>query len=272
MSCTPLRLHRSRLTEERDRPARNGARRRGRGMTPDMYPLIPADARITADPPMLVLDGLQLPVASLTRWTRRRSRPCSRTAGSRSCGTGRTRRPRPAGGPPGRTAFQPDLRVPAGAPRRAEAGDQPRGRDPAQPPRRRPDGRPRPGRRPPRRRVPAAHRHHRGQGLLEPRDQHRHRPATSPLPAAAPRLGRDLPDRYFHHPGGEHESYADTPATAGKTRRRRRHRTRGKHKPEQILADLRRQQAAAAPADIRVRVLQLPLVPPPEAAAGTPQV
>jgi hypothetical protein len=32
-------------------------------MTPDMYPLIPADARITADPPMLVLDGLELPVA-----------------------------------------------------------------------------------------------------------------------------------------------------------------------------------------------------------------
>ena len=28
-----------------------------------MYPLIPADARITADPPMLVLDGLELPVA-----------------------------------------------------------------------------------------------------------------------------------------------------------------------------------------------------------------
>jgi hypothetical protein len=27
------------------------------------YPLIPADARITADPPMLVLDGLELPVA-----------------------------------------------------------------------------------------------------------------------------------------------------------------------------------------------------------------
>jgi hypothetical protein len=32
-------------------------------MTPDMYPLIPADARITADPPMLLLDGLELPVA-----------------------------------------------------------------------------------------------------------------------------------------------------------------------------------------------------------------
>lgn len=32
-------------------------------MTPDMYPLIPADARITADPPMLILDGLELPVA-----------------------------------------------------------------------------------------------------------------------------------------------------------------------------------------------------------------
>jgi hypothetical protein len=28
-----------------------------------MYPLIPADARITADPPTLVLDGLELPVA-----------------------------------------------------------------------------------------------------------------------------------------------------------------------------------------------------------------
>ena len=28
-----------------------------------MYPLIPADARITADPPALVLDGLELPVA-----------------------------------------------------------------------------------------------------------------------------------------------------------------------------------------------------------------
>jgi hypothetical protein len=25
-----------------------------RGMTPDLYPLIPADARITADPPMLI--------------------------------------------------------------------------------------------------------------------------------------------------------------------------------------------------------------------------
>ena len=32
-------------------------------MTPDMYPLIPADAHITADPPMIVLDGLELPVA-----------------------------------------------------------------------------------------------------------------------------------------------------------------------------------------------------------------
>jgi hypothetical protein len=32
-------------------------------VTPDMHPLIPADARITADPPMLVLDGLELPVA-----------------------------------------------------------------------------------------------------------------------------------------------------------------------------------------------------------------
>lgn len=32
-------------------------------MMPDMYPLIPADARITADPPMFVLDGLELPVA-----------------------------------------------------------------------------------------------------------------------------------------------------------------------------------------------------------------
>lgn len=32
-------------------------------MTPDMYPLIPADAHVTADPPMVVLDGLELPVA-----------------------------------------------------------------------------------------------------------------------------------------------------------------------------------------------------------------
>lgn len=32
-------------------------------MTPDMYPLMPADARITAAPPMLVLDGLELHIA-----------------------------------------------------------------------------------------------------------------------------------------------------------------------------------------------------------------
>jgi hypothetical protein len=32
-------------------------------MTRDLYPLVPADARITANPPMFILDGLELPVA-----------------------------------------------------------------------------------------------------------------------------------------------------------------------------------------------------------------
>jgi hypothetical protein len=32
-------------------------------MTQDMYPLVPADARITSDPLMFVLDGLELPIA-----------------------------------------------------------------------------------------------------------------------------------------------------------------------------------------------------------------
>ena len=76
---------------------------------------------------------------------------------------------------------------------------------------------------------------------------------------------------YFHHPGGEHESYTGAPKTAGKAGRRGRHRTPREHTPEQILADLRRQQAAAVPADIHVGVLRLPLVPPPAASAGTPQ-
>lgn len=37
--------------------------RRVRSIMTDIYPLIPADARITADPAMLVLDGLELSVA-----------------------------------------------------------------------------------------------------------------------------------------------------------------------------------------------------------------
>lgn len=44
-------------------------------MTPDMYPFIPADARITADPPMLVLDGLELPVAPAEADRLRRLKP-----------------------------------------------------------------------------------------------------------------------------------------------------------------------------------------------------
>lgn len=74
---------------------------------------------------------------------------------------------------------------------------------------------------------------------------------------------------YFHAPGREHERYTGTKGTAGKTGHRRRHRTRKGHTAEQVLADLRRQQAAAAAADIHVRVLRLPLVPPP-ATAETP--
>ena len=43
--------------------------------------------------------------------------------------------------------------------------------------------------------IPAPHRDHRGQRLLEPRNHHRHQPAAPPLPAAPARLGRDLPRR-----------------------------------------------------------------------------
>jgi hypothetical protein len=71
---------------------------------------------------------------------------------------------------------------------------------------------------------------------------------------------------YFHAPGREHERYTGTKGTAGKTRYRRRHRTRQGHTAEQVLADLCRQQAAAAAADIHVRVLRLPLVLPPATA------
>ena len=76
---------------------------------------------------------------------------------------------------------------------------------------------------------------------------------------------------YFHHPGGEHESYAGAPKTVKRATVRGRHRTPRDHIPGQVLFDLR-QQAAAAPADIHVRVLELPLVPPPAFGNETPQV
>jgi hypothetical protein len=44
-------------------------------MKPDMYPLVPADARVTADPPMLVLDGLAFPVAPAVAERLRRLAP-----------------------------------------------------------------------------------------------------------------------------------------------------------------------------------------------------
>jgi len=44
-------------------------------MTPDMYPLIPADARVTADPPMLVLDGLEFPITPAVAERLRRLAP-----------------------------------------------------------------------------------------------------------------------------------------------------------------------------------------------------
>ena len=75
---------------------------------------------------------------------------------------------------------------------------------------------------------------------------------------------------YFHHPGGEHESYTGAPKTAERAAVRGRHRTRREHTPEQILADLRQQQAAAASADIHVRVLRLPLVPPAASCTEAP--
>lgn len=76
---------------------------------------------------------------------------------------------------------------------------------------------------------------------------------------------------YFHAPGREHERYTGSKGTAGETGHHRRHRTRRGHTAEQIFADLRRQQATAAVADIHVRVLRLPLVPAPTTSAETPQ-
>jgi hypothetical protein len=72
---------------------------------------------------------------------------------------------------------------------------------------------------------------------------------------------------HFHQSGREHASYTGSPKTAEGPATRGRHRTTKRHTPEEILADLRRQQADAAPADIHVRVLRLPLVPP--SAPGT---
>jgi hypothetical protein len=68
---------------------------------------------------------------------------------------------------------------------------------------------------------------------------------------------------HFHQPGREHTSYTGSPKTAERPATRGRHRTPKRHTSEEILADLRRQQGDAAPADIHVRVLRLPLVPPP---------
>jgi hypothetical protein len=74
---------------------------------------------------------------------------------------------------------------------------------------------------------------------------------------------------YFHCPGHEHESYTGAPKTAKGPARRGRHRTPKRHMAEEITADLLRQQAAT-PADIHVRVLQLPLIPPPAPGTGQP--
>lgn len=57
----------ARPSAEETRSASAGGRQTEwvRIMTPDTYPLIPADARITAEPPMLIVDGLELSVTSV---------------------------------------------------------------------------------------------------------------------------------------------------------------------------------------------------------------
>ena len=134
------------------------------------------------------------------------------------------------------------------------------------PHRRKPDRRPRPGVRPPGRRRRAAHRRHRGQGLLEPRDpDRRHRPAPS-LPARPGWAGIFLVG-YFHSPEHEHPKYKGFPKEGAKPAKQGRHRTSKRHTPGQVLSNLQQQADSAPESLIYARVLQLPLVLP--SAPGT---